>query len=148
MNNTIPELKIRYHREMFPDIKECESHGNFVDLYTAEQTILNAGESGLINLGISVQCPEGYWMQLVPRSSTYKNFKIIQTNSFGVIDTSYCGDNDIVKLPVYALKDTVIPANTRICQFRLVKDEPFNIVSVDSLSDNTDRGGFGSSGTE
>jgi dUTPase len=55
-----PKLKIRYHREIFPDLKECESHGNFVDLYTAEQTILNAGESGLINLGISVQCPEGY----------------------------------------------------------------------------------------
>ena len=84
-------------------------------------------------------------MQLVPRSSTFKKYGIIQTNSFGVIDTSYCGDNDIVMLPVYATRNTVIPKGERICQFRLVRDIPFSIKSVDKL-EGPDRGGFGSTG--
>jgi len=84
-------------------------------------------------------------MQVVPRSSTFKNWGIIQTNSFGVIDTSYCGDNDIVKMPILATRDICIPANTRICQFRLVKDINFDIATVDKL-EGPDRGGFGSTG--
>ena len=138
-------LKIRYHRESFPELKECEQHGNFVDLHTAEEVHLNPGEFKMINLGISVECPDGYWLQLVPRSSTFKNYGIIQTNSFGVIDSDYNGDNDIIMLPVYAIREVTIPANTRICQFTLVKDVDFNIKEVEKL-DNSDRGGFGSTG--
>ena len=141
----IPTLKIRYHRDIFPDLPDVEQHGNFIDLYSAETITLSAGEFHMINLGISVECPDGYWMQIVPRSSTFKNWGIIQTNSFGVVDTSYCGDNDIVKLPVIAMRDICIPANTRICQFRLVKDINFDITTVDKL-EGADRGGFGSTG--
>lgn len=141
----IPTLKIRYHRDIFPDLPDVEQHGNFIDLYSAETVTLSAGEFHMINLGISVECPDGYWMQIVPRSSTFKNWGIIQTNSFGVVDTSYCGDNDIIKLPVIAMRDICIPANTRICQFRLVKDINFGITTVDKL-EGPDRGGFGSTG--
>lgn len=139
------EMKIRYHREIFPTLPNVKQHGNFIDLYSAEEKVLKAGEFGLINLGISVECPDGYWMQILPRSSTFIKYGIIQTNSFGVIDTTYCGDNDIVMMPVYALRDIVIPANERICQFTLVKDVAFFIGTVDKL-DNKNRGGFGSTG--
>lgn len=140
-----PELLIRYHREMHPSLPDVVKYGNFIDLYSAETVTLKAGESTTIDLGVSVQCPEGYWMQMVPRSSTFKKYHILQTNSFGVIDTEYCGDNDILRLPVYATEDTVIPANERVCQFRLVKDIPFDITQVEKL-ENADRGGYGSTG--
>ena len=139
------DLKIRYHRELFPDLPEVKKLGNFIDLYSAEEVKLQKGEFALINLGISVELPHGYWMQIVPRSSTYKKYKIIQTNSFGVIDEDYCGDGDIVKLPVFATEDTVIPANERICQFTIYREYPFKLVEVEKL-DNKDRGGFGSTG--
>jgi dUTP pyrophosphatase len=141
----IPTLKIRYHRDIFPTLPDVEQHGNFVDAYCAETVMLTKGEFHLLNLGISVECPAGYWMQVAPRSSTFKNWGVIQTNSFGVIDTSYCGDNDIVKMPILATRDICIPANTRICQFRLVKDINFDIATVDKL-EGPDRGGFGSTG--
>lgn len=141
----MPVLQIRYHKELFPNLQEVESHGNFIDISTAEEVTLRPGEFKLINLGISVKIPDGYWMQIVPRSSTFSKWGIIQTNSFGVIDTSYCGDNDIVKLPAYATREVCIPANTRICQFRLVKDNEIAVVAVDKL-EGPDRGGFGSTG--
>lgn len=141
------EMKIRYHREMYPELPDIVKKGNFIDLYTAEETVLKAGEYTLVSLGVSVECPDGYWMQLVPRSSAFSKYGVIQTNSFGVVDTAYCGDDDIVRLPVYALRDTVIPANERICQFTLVADVPFSITPVDKL-ENANRGGFGSTGSK
>mgnify|MGYP002627319113 FL=1 len=145
MGNELDTLYIRYHREEFPELPDVVKYGNFVDLYNAEEVTLKKGEFKLLNLGISVKIPEGYWMQVVPRSSTYKKYKVIQVNSFGVIDTDYCGDGDIILLPVYATEDTIIPANERVAQFRLVKDIPFEIDTVDTLS-GPDRGGYGSTG--
>lgn len=144
-SNNKPELKIRYHREKYPTLPDVAAYGNFVDLYNAEEVTLTKGEFKLLDLGISVEIPKGYWMQIVPRSSTFKKYSIIQTNSFGVIDTEYCGDDDILMLPVLSTRDIVIPKNERICQFRLVKDIEINITSVDKL-ENENRGGFGSTG--
>ena len=141
----VPKMKIRYLREKFPSLPDVKQYGNFIDLYSAEETILKAGDFAYINLGISVECPKGYWMQVVPRSSTFKNYGIIQVNSFGVIDTDYCGDDDIVKLPVLATRDIIIPENERICQFTLVKDVKFNLISVPKLF-GKNRGGLGHSG--
>ena len=93
-----------------------------------------------------MQLPQGYEAHVVPRSSTYKNFGIIQTNHMGVIDNSYCGDNDQWHFPAYALRDTVINVNERICQFRIVKKQPkINFKEVETLN-NKDRGGIGSTG--
>uniref|UniRef100_UPI0035A08A78 dUTP diphosphatase n=1 Tax=Prevotella heparinolytica TaxID=28113 RepID=UPI0035A08A78 len=95
---------------------------------------------------IGMELPKGYEAHVVPRSSTFKNFGIIQTNSMGVIDESYCGDHDEWKFPVYALRDTSIRINDRICQFRIMEHQPaFDFVEVNSLSEK-DRGGFGSTG--
>ena len=92
--------------------------------------------------------PEGYEAHIVPRSSTYKNYGLIQTNHMGVVDESYCGDNDQWHMPVFALRDTVIHVNDRICQFRIMEHQPKIVFEeVEALS-APDRGGFGSTGKQ
>ena len=107
---------------------------------------MKAGDFHMVDLGISVQLPEGYEMLVAPRSSTFRNYGLIQTNSLGIVDESYCGDNDIVKMPFYATRDTVIHVNDRIGQFRIIEHQPpISFEEVEVLG-NPDRGGFGSTG--
>ena len=139
------EIKIKYFDNELKEIDfvECEK-SDWIDLRSAEEIELKAGEFKLISLGVAIQLPKGYEAHIVPRSSTFKNFGIIQTNYCGIIDESYCGDNDIWKFPAYALRDTIIHKNDRICQFRIVEKMPrVSFVKVEELG-NDDRGGFGS----
>ena len=139
-------IKIKYHSDQIEKLDYIAGKSDWIDLRSAEDVTLEAGEFHLINLGVSVQLPEGYEMIIAPRSSTYKNFGLIQTNSIGVVDESYCGDNDEWQFPVYATREVFIPKNTRICQFRIFKHQPtVELIEVEHLSD-TDRGGFGSTG--
>lgn len=139
-------IKIKYHTDKIEKLRYIDGKSDWVDLRAAEEVSLKAGETALISLGISVKLPEGYEMIIAPRSSTYKNFGIIQTNSIGVIDESYCGNDDIIKMPVKADRDTVIKVNDRICQFRILKHQPTLIFDeVDDLN-TRGRGGFGSTG--
>lgn len=120
--------------------------GSWIDLYTYEETTLRQNDQKYINLGIAMKLPKGYEAIMAPRSSTFKNWGIIQTNGIGVIDSTYCGDNDIWMFPAHAMKNTVIPAGTRICQFRIQEEQPkISFKEVDSLGEE-DRGGLGSSG--
>ena len=138
------EIKIKYHTDILP--VEFNYNGDWLDLRSAETVNMVANEFTLISLGISMELPNGYEAHIVPRSSTFKSFGIIQTNHCGIIDNSYCGDNDIWYFPAYALRNTTINKNDRICQFRIVKNQPkFEIEVVESLG-NKDRGGIGSSG--
>jgi len=138
------EIKVRYHANIDP--LEKTEHGDWIDLRAAEDVELKAGEFKIISLGVSMQLPDGYEAHVVPRSSTFKHWGILQTNHMGVIDNSYCGDNDVWKFPALATRDVLIEKNSRICQFRLVKKmDDVNIIKVDKL-ENADRGGFGSSG--
>lgn len=147
IDDITPAILVRLHREEFPDLPEVTGieNGDCIDLRSAEEVHLNKGEFKLINLGVSIQLPEGYSADLIVRSSTFKKYKILQTNSIGIIDESYCGDNDIWMLPVIATEDTVIPKNERICQFRLVKKNIPFVYRVNKL-EGKDRGGFGSTG--
>ena len=139
-------IKIKYFDNEIDKISKIEN-GDWIDLRAAETISLKKGEFKLIPLGIGMILPEGYEAHVVPRSSTYKNFKIIQTNHQGVIDESYCGDNDQWMFPAYALEDTIIKKNERICQFRIMQKQPeINFITVDKLNNNN-RGGFGSTGT-
>ena len=120
--------------------------GDWVDLRAAETVDLKEGESKLISLGISMKLPKGFEAHIVPRSSTFRNWGIIQTNHMGVIDNSYCGDNDIWMFPAYATRDSMIYKNDRICQFRIMRKQPrLRFITVNHL-DWPDRGGFGSTG--
>lgn len=141
------EIKIKYHSQEIEHLKNIEGNkSDWIDLRSAENVELKAGEFKLINLGISMQIPEGYEAHIVPRSSTFKNFGIIQTNSVGIIDNSYSGDNDIWMMPVLAMRDTKISANDRICQFRLFKNQENVIFDEVMFLEGPDRGGFGSTG--
>ena len=143
----IMEIKIKYHSNEIEHLKNIEGNkSDWIDLRSAENVELKAGEFKLINLGISMQIPEGYEAHIVPRSSTFKTFGIIQTNSVGIIDNSYSGDNDIWMMPVLATRDIKINVNDRICQFRLFKNQ--ENVSFDEVLflEGPNRGGFGSTG--
>lgn len=138
-------IRIKYFSDKIDKIQEIDK-GDWIDLRSAETIELKAGEFKLIPLGVAMELPYGHEAHIVPRSSTYKNFGIIQTNHQAVIDESYCGDNDQWFYPAYALRDTIININDRICQFRIMEKQP-NIVfdEVKSLN-NEDRGGIGSTG--
>lgn len=141
-------IKIKYFADIIPLEYIGGNKSNWIDLRAAEDVDLKAGEFKLISLGIGMVLPEGYEANIVPRSSTFKNFGILQTNCFGVIDNSYSGDNDEWKFPAYATRDVHISKNDRICQFRINKIQPaISFETVTHLND-TDRGGFGSSGTK
>lgn len=139
-------IKIKYFTEEIDKINKIDK-GDWLDLRAAQTVELKAGEFKLIPLGVAMQLPEGYEAHVVPRSSTYKNFGIIQTNHQAVIDESYCGDNDQWFYPAYALRDTVININDRICQFRIMKKQPVINFEVVEVLGNDDRGGIGSTGT-
>lgn len=137
------ELKVKYLADIKPIV--VEEKGDWIDLRSAETIELEARQSAIIPLGVAIELPEGYSAIIAPRSSTFKKWHILQTNSIGVIDNSYCGDNDEWCLPVYAISKTTIYKNDRICQFRIIKNEPVSIMKVDKLG-NPDRNGFGSTG--
>lgn len=107
---------------------------------------MNKGEFRLISLGVSMKLPKGYEAHIVPRSSTYKNWKILQTNSTGIIDNSYCGDDDIWYFPAFATEDTVINEGDRICQFRILKSMPKTHIKIVDRLTGGNRGGIGSTG--
>ena len=139
------QIKIKYHNSELMKIEKI-AVGDWIDLRAAEDVTLRANEFRIISLGVSMKLPEEYEAHIVPRSSTYKRWGIIQTNHIGIIDNSYSGDNDVWGLPVYAMRDTKIKMNDRICQFRVVKKQPkVEFVEVNH-PDGLDRGGFGSTG--
>lgn len=141
------QIKIKYHNPNLIKVEKI-AEGDWIDLRAADDVSLKVGEKAIINLGVSMKLPDGYEAHIVPRSSTFKKWGIIQTNHMGVIDNSYSGNNDIWGMPVFAMRDTEIKANDRICQFRIVKKQPeIEFIEVDHL-DDTDRGGFGSTGTK
>ena len=133
-----------------PDLTRLEpiEKGDWIDLRSSEDVEMKKGEFRLIPLGIAMHLPLGYEAHVVPRSSTFKNFKIIQANSMGVIDESYCGDNDQWFFPALAMEDTVIHKNDRICQFRLMQHQPRIFFTEIEKLDSPDRGGHGSTGVK
>lgn len=140
-------IKIKYFDK---EIDKLEYIGgdksNWIDLRSAETVHLTKGEFHLVKLGVGMELPEGYEAHIVPRSSTYKNFKVIQTNHMGVVDHSYCGDDDVWMMPVIAMEDTVINKNDRICQFRIERVQPqIKFEEIRHLGE-TSRGGIGSTG--
>jgi dUTP pyrophosphatase len=159
------QIKIKYHVKDIPKLEKIDK-GDWIDMYAAEDAMIREGEFKLISLGVSMKLPEGYEAHVVPRSSTFKTWGILQTNSMGIIDEAYCGENDIWKLPVYCLKGksvftekedkvftvgeryTEIKKGDKICQFRIMKKQPkIEFEEVEAMEDS-DRGGFGSTGTK
>lgn len=139
-------IKIKYFSDDIEKLTYIDGKSDWIDLRASEEVELKAGEFRLIPLGVAMQLPEGYEAHLVPRSSTFKTWGLIQTNSMGVIDCSYSGDNDMWRMPVYATRDTIIHVNDRIAQFRIMENQPKILFDEVEHLDSADRGGFGSTG--
>jgi dUTP pyrophosphatase len=147
-------IRIKYFDGTAEELNKI-TKGDWIDLRAAEDVVLHQNDEALIRLGVAMELPKGYEAHLTPRSSTFKNYGIIQTNSIGIIDGSYCGDNDEWMMPVICLKPrmiindlptTIINKGDRIAQFRVIKSQPrINFIKVNSLG-NEDRSGFGSTG--
>jgi dUTP pyrophosphatase len=138
------KIAVKYHSDIHP--LEKVERGDWIDLRAAEDVEMKEGEFKLISLGVSMKLPDGYEAVIIPRSSTFKHWGIRQVNSVGLIDNSYCGDDDVWMFPALATRDVLIEKNSRICQFRVQKKmEDVTFTTVESLGGNN-RGGFGSSG--
>lgn len=176
------KIKIkRLNKEI--ELPETIKKGDWIDLRASESIVFNAPQAGvlkrhkvkgveeahrdvtfdscLIPLGIAVQLPKGFEALILPRSSTYNKYGIILGNMQGVIDNTYCGENDEWKFNAIAFRDTVISKRHRIAQFRIQLSQKASIwqkikwllssgvkiIEVDNLG-NPDRGGLGSTGIE
>ena len=140
-------IRIRYVSDQIDKLTYIENKSDWIDLRAAEDVVMKQGDFRLISLGVAMELPAGYEAHMVPRSSTFKNFGIIQANSMGIIDGSYCGDNDIWRFPAIAMRDTEIHVGDRICQFRIMKNQPMLVFEEVEHLEGADRGGFGSTGT-
>ena len=154
-------IKIQYLNDDIKRLEYIDGKSDWIDLRAAERVELKAGEFKLIHLGVAMELPKGYEAHIVPRSSTFKTWGIIQTNSVGVVDDTYIGDNDQWHMPVYCLegkgtelidgeeiKGTWIRKGDKIAQFRIMEVMPeIEFDEVESFG-NSDRGGFGSTGSK
>lgn len=141
------KIKIKYLNNSINRLEKIEK-GDWIDLRSAEDVELKKGENKLIHLGVAMELPKGYEAHIVPRSSTFKKWGIIQTNHMGVVDNTYCGDEDWWFMSVYATRDAKIEKGDRICQFRIVeKMPPIEFETVEILG-NENRGGYGSTGVK
>ena len=139
-------IKVKYFSEDVAPLEYVDGKSDWIDLRAAQEVTLRAGEFRLIPLGVAMELPAGYEAHIAPRSSTFKNYGILQTNSMGVVDYTYRGDGDQWRMPAYATRDVTIEKNARICQFRIMKNQPrLTFTKVEHL-DGPDRGGFGSTG--
>lgn len=142
------EIKIKYFSDEIEKLAYVGGKSDWIDLRAAKEVELKKGEFRLIPLGVAMKLPDGYEAHVLPRSSTFKNFGILQVNSMGIIDESYSGDHDQWFFPALAVRDTIIHVNDRICQFRIMKHQPrIQFQEVEHL-DDADRGGFGSTGIQ
>lgn len=142
------KIVIQYLNDKIERLRYIDGKSDWIDLRAAKRVELKKGEFQLIHLGVAMQLPDGYEAHIAPRSSTYKNFGLLQANSIGIIDESYCGPNDWFYFPAIAMRDTVIEVNDRICQFRIMKHQPrVDFLEVLTLSGDN-RGGIGSTGIQ
>ena len=141
-------IQIKYFTDEIEKLTYIAGKSDWIDLRAAKEMELKAGQYAMIPLGVAMKLPEGYEAHVAPRSSTFKNFGLLQANSIGIIDNSYSSDEDIWRWPALAMRDTVVHVNDRICQFRIVKNQPkIEFMEVEHLG-GPSRGGFGSTGIQ
>lgn len=141
------DIKIKYFSNV-PPLEQVEG-SDWIDLRVAQDVSLLGNKFKVVPFGVGIKLPKGYEAHIVPRSSTFKKWGVIQTNHMGVVDESYCGDNDQWRWPMYVLErrpKTKIPKGTRVAQFRIVKKQPKIVFKMVDSFGAPDRGGFGSTG--
>ena len=146
MEKTEKTIRIKYHTDAIERLTYIGGKSDWIDLRAAQEVQMKAGDFALIDLGVSVELPSGYEMIIAARSSTFKNFGLIQTNAIGVVDESYNSDEDHLCWPCFATRDTEVHINDRICQFRIIEHQPRIVFEEVETLGNRPRGGFGSTG--
>ena len=141
-------LRIRYLSDKIEKLRYIDGRSDWIDLRVAEDMVIRKGECRLIPLGVVIELPQGYEAHVVPRSSTFRNFGLIQANSFGVVDESYCGNEDQWYVPMFAVRDTEVHVNDRICQFRIMEHQPEIVFEETDCLSGENRGGFGTTGRQ
>ena len=141
-------LHIRYLSNKIEKLRYIDGRSDWIDLRAAEDMAIQKGECRLIPLGVAIELPKGYEAHVVPRSSTFRNYGLIQANSFGVVDESYCGNEDQWFVPMYAIRDTEVHVNDRICQFRIMEHQPEIVFEETGRLLGENRGGFGTTGRQ
>ena len=142
------KIKIKYLNDQIEKLRYIDGKSDWIDLRVAEDVKLRKGEFKLISLGVAMELPKGYEAHIVPRSSTFIKFGVIQTNHFGIIDETYCSNEDVWMFPAFAIRDTEIHVNDRICQFRIMRHQPEIFFEETDDLKNESRGGFGSTGVK
>ena len=148
MSDTEKVLRIRYLTDKIEKLRYIDGRSDWIDLRAAEDVVFRKGDYRLVPLGVAIELPKGYEAHVVPRSSTFRTFGLIQANSFGIVDESYCGNEDQWFVPMYATRDTEVHANDRICQFRIMEHQPQIIFEETDRLDGENRGGFGTTGRQ
>ena len=141
-------IRIRYHTDQIEKLRYIDGKSDWIDLRSAEDVEMKKGDFRLIRLGVSVQLPKGYEMLIAARSSTFRTYGLIQTNAVGIVDETYCSDEDELMWPCLATRDTQIHVNDRLCQFRILEHQPAIIFEETDHLGNAVRGGFGSTGVQ
>lgn len=141
-------IKVKYLNKNLPPLCNIGGVSDWIDLRASQTICYKEGEFFSIPLGVAMQLPDGYEAHVVPRSSTFKNYGFIMTNSMGVIDNSYCGDNDEWRFPAFSFRDGIVHEGDRICQFRIVEKMKCIEIELVSHLGNPDRNGFGSTGVK
>ena len=141
-------IRIKYFTDQIEKLDYIDGKSDWIDLRASEEVVFQKGDFKLIPFGVAMQLPKGYEAHVVPRSSTFKNFGLLQVNSMGVIDGSYCGDEDMWRMPVYATRDTVVHVGDRVAQFRIMENQPQIIFEETEHLGNSNRGGFGTTGIQ
>lgn len=144
--SALPHINVKYFSDDYPPLEFVNGVSNWIDLRANEDVAYKAGDFKLIRLGVAMKLPKGYEAIVAPRSSTFKNYGIIMTNSIGVIDNSYSGDNDEWRFPMLAMRDGEIKKGDRICQFRIQPIMGEVIFNKVGKLGSIDRGGLGSTG--
>ena len=140
-------IKVNSLNKNLPPLCFISGKSDWIDLRASKTYYYKEGEAFVIPLGVAMQLPKGFEAHVVPRSSTFKNYGLLMVNSMGVIDNSYCGDDDEWMFPAYAMKDGVVHEGDRICQFRIMKKMDYLDIEFVDMLGNPNRNGFGSTGT-
>jgi dUTP pyrophosphatase len=168
------KILVKYH------CPQCiiEQHGNWIDLKSAEDVEITnedfdksmftpigkeIGKDNTyiyksISLGVYMDVPNNFEAYIIPKRYTFRDFGMLQGNSFIVIEGDHSWNKHVWEFPAIFLKPSIIRKGDRICQFSIRPSmnaswldklkwifTKIQFVDVDSLSD-TNRGGFGSSG--
>jgi len=116
-----------------------------MDLFAAEDTLLEPGRPAAVPTGLALEVPPGFEAQVRPRSGLALQHAITLPNSPATIDPGYRGEVKVILLNL-GRRDYQVRRGDRIAQLVLARYEPVEWDEAELSDSRRGRGGFGSSG--